>query len=77
MSMQLRDSALLRTQAYIDGQWMDAESGRRFEVRNPADGSVIAHVPDMGAAETRRAIAAAEAALPGEAPEANRPPPHW
>ena len=65
MSMQLRDSALLRTQAYIDGQWMDAESGRRFEVRNPADGSVIAHVPDMGAAETRRAIAAAEAALPG------------
>ncbi len=62
--MQLKDSNLLRTRAYIDGAWLDADGDARFEVRNPADGSVITSVPDMGAAETRRAIAAAEAALP-------------
>jgi len=60
--MQLKDTALLRQQAYIDGAWCDADSGARFAVTNPADGSVIAHVPDMGAAETRRAIEAANAA---------------
>ncbi|MHB1373327.1 MAG: NADP-dependent succinate-semialdehyde dehydrogenase [Thauera sp.] len=62
--MQLTDAALLRTEAYIDGQWIQADAGARFAVSNPADGSVIASVPDLGAAETRRAIAAAEAALP-------------
>ncbi|OYD53964.1 succinate-semialdehyde dehydrogenase I [Thauera propionica] len=62
--MQLGDSRLLRQQAYIDGAWADAADGSRFEVRNPADGSVLASVPDMGAAETRRAIDAAAAALP-------------
>ncbi|WP_345792499.1 NADP-dependent succinate-semialdehyde dehydrogenase [Thauera sp. JM12B12] len=62
--MQLRDAALLRTEAYIDGQWIQADAGMRFAVSNPADGAVIASVPDLGAAETRRAIAAAEAALP-------------
>ena len=63
--MQLKDSSLLRTQAYIDGAWIDADDRRSFEVRNPADGVSIASVPDLGATETRRAIAAAEAALPG------------
>ena len=62
--MQLGDSRLLRQQAYIDGAWADAADGSRFEVRNPADGSVLASVPDMGAAETQRAIEAAAAALP-------------
>jgi len=62
--MQLKDSNLLRTRAYIDGAWLDADGDARFEVRNPADGSVIASVPDMGATESQRAIAAAEAALP-------------
>ena len=62
--MQLGDSRLLRQQAYIDGAWADAADGSRFEVRNPADGSVLASVPDMGAAETRRATEAAAAALP-------------
>ena len=62
--MRLNDRALLRTRAYIDGEWMDAADGRCFEVSNPADGSVLASVPDMGAVETRRAIDAAAAALP-------------
>lgn len=62
--MQLKDSALLRELAYIDGVWAGADDGARFEVTDPADGGVLAHVPDMGAAETRRAIDAAAAALP-------------
>ncbi|CAM5339587.1 NADP-dependent succinate-semialdehyde dehydrogenase [Thauera mechernichensis] len=62
--MQLNDTGLLRAQAYIDGQWLAADDGCSFDVTNPADGSRVGSVPDMGAAETRRAIAAADAALP-------------
>ncbi|TCS37057.1 succinate semialdehyde dehydrogenase [Paucimonas lemoignei] len=62
--MQLKDSSLLKQQAYIDGSWVDADEGGKNAIRNPANGEVIAHVPDMGAAETKRAIAAADAALP-------------
>jgi len=60
----LRDPALLRDRCYVDGAWTEADSGRRFDVDNPGDGSVVGSVPDMGAAETRRAIEAAERALP-------------
>jgi succinate-semialdehyde dehydrogenase/glutarate-semialdehyde dehydrogenase len=60
----LKDASLWRTQSYINGEWVDAENGRLFKVDNPADGSVIAHVADCGAVETRRAIEAANAALP-------------
>ncbi|QDF97303.1 succinate-semialdehyde dehydrogenase (NADP(+)) [Azoarcus sp. DD4] len=62
--MELKDRALLRESAYIDGAWVGADDGARFDVTNPADGSRIASVPSLGAAETRRAIAAANAALP-------------
>lgn len=62
--MRMNDSTLLRTRAYIDGAWTEADDGARFDVLNPADGGVLASVPDMGAAETRRAIEAAAAALP-------------
>ena len=60
----LKDPKLFRENGYIDGAWAEADTRARFEVRNPADGSVIGSVPNMGVAETRRAIAAAEAALP-------------
>ncbi|HIB1582758.1 TPA: NAD-dependent succinate-semialdehyde dehydrogenase [Salmonella enterica subsp. enterica serovar Muenchen] len=56
-------SSLLRQQAYINGQWVSAEDGAVFEVTNPANGEVIAKVSDAGAAETRRAISAAQQAL--------------
>jgi succinate-semialdehyde dehydrogenase / glutarate-semialdehyde dehydrogenase len=62
--LPLKDPSLFRTQNYLNGEWIDADSGKRFDVDNPATGKVIANVPDCGAAETRRAIAAAEAALP-------------
>jgi succinate-semialdehyde dehydrogenase/glutarate-semialdehyde dehydrogenase len=60
----LKDPKLFRERAYIDGAWADADGRGRFEVRNPADGAVIGSVPDMSTAETRRAIEAANAALP-------------
>ena len=62
--MQLKDSSLFRQQAYVDGAWLDADGGQTLEVNNPASGEVLGTVPKMGAAETRRAIEAAERALP-------------
>ncbi|MBM3392265.1 MAG: NADP-dependent succinate-semialdehyde dehydrogenase [Betaproteobacteria bacterium] len=62
--MKLDDLALYRTQAFIGGAWCDADSGAAFDVADPASGERLARVPDMGAAETRRAIAAADAAWP-------------
>ena len=58
-------SDLLLTRAYVDAAWLDADGGETFDVSNPATGEVLASVPRMGAAETRRAIEAAQRALPG------------
>jgi len=58
----LSDPGLLRTQAYIDGEWVNADDGATFPVYNPANGELVAEVSDVGIAETRRAIEAAEAA---------------
>jgi succinate-semialdehyde dehydrogenase / glutarate-semialdehyde dehydrogenase len=55
---------LLRTQAYVDGRWTDADSGETFPVIDPATGETVAEVPRLGAAETRRAIEAAERVFP-------------
>lgn len=63
--LQLKDTSLLRSQAYIAGQWCDADDRATFEVRNPATGELITKVPKMGAAETRRAIEAANIAWAG------------
>jgi succinate-semialdehyde dehydrogenase/glutarate-semialdehyde dehydrogenase len=60
----LKDPQLFRSQAYIDGAWVDAEGGATIAVDNPATGEVLGTVPKLGAAETRRAIEAANAALP-------------
>lgn len=62
--MKLTDLNLLREQAYIDGQWVEADNEARFAVTNPANGELIAEVASVGQAETARAIAAAKAALP-------------
>ena len=62
--MQLNDSTLFRQQAYIDGAWVDADGGQTIVVNNPATGEVLGTVPKLGAAETRRAIEAANRALP-------------
>jgi succinate-semialdehyde dehydrogenase/glutarate-semialdehyde dehydrogenase len=62
--LSLKDPRLFRDRAYLDGEWVEAESRKRFDVDNPAEGSVLGSVPDMGAAEAKRAIDAANAALP-------------
>lgn len=53
---------LFRQQAYINGQWLDADSGETIAVKNPANGELLGTVPKMSQAETRRAIEAAELA---------------
>ena len=53
-----------RAQCFINGAWVNADSGATLAVNNPATGEIIGHVPDMGANETRRAIEAAAAAFP-------------
>ena len=61
----LSDTRLFRQRCYVDGDWTQAEGGRSVAVTNPVNGEVIGHVPDCGAAETRKALQAAESALPG------------
>ncbi|HEX5392959.1 MAG TPA: NAD-dependent succinate-semialdehyde dehydrogenase [Rhodocyclaceae bacterium] len=63
-ALQLKDPTLLRQASYINGQWVSADSGKTFPVTNPATGETLAAVPDCGAEEPRRAIEAANAALP-------------
>jgi succinate-semialdehyde dehydrogenase / glutarate-semialdehyde dehydrogenase len=59
----LKDPSLLVTRAYVAGEWVAADDGSTFAVTNPARGDVICHVPDLGRAETNRAIAAANVAM--------------
>ena len=63
-SLNLKDTDLFRQQCSIDGVWVDADSGKNFSVTNPANGAILGTAPDMGAAETRRAINAAQTAWP-------------
>ena len=62
--LPLKDPELFRQANYIDGAWVQADSGKVLEVRNPANGELVGTVPAMGQAETRRAIEAANAAQP-------------
>jgi succinate-semialdehyde dehydrogenase/glutarate-semialdehyde dehydrogenase len=64
MSVQLKDPSLLRELCFIDGAWSAADDGAKLDVTNPATLKRLGSIPNMGAAETRRAIAAAAAALP-------------
>lgn len=62
ITTRLADPGLLRTDAYVDGAWVD--TGSRFAVTDPATGDLLAEVPRMGRAETAQAIEAARRALP-------------
>jgi len=63
---RLKDPTLLRAAAYVDGSWQEqAADGRRFEVTNPANGEIVAGLPDCGVAEAKQAIAAASVAQEG------------
>ena len=63
--LNLKDSKLFRQLGYIDGAWTSAEGGRMLEINNPATGDIIGTIPNMGAAETKKAIDAASKALEG------------
>lgn len=62
--LALREPTLWRQQALIAGRWCDADAAGTCAVHDPADGLRLGSVPDMGAAETRCAIDAADAAFP-------------
>ena len=55
---------LLRKKTWVDGAWVDSDSGETIAVTNPATGEEVGRIPNMGPPETRRAIEAAERALP-------------
>ena len=59
----LGESQLFREACFIDGEWID-RADAWIEVDDPATGETIGRVPRLGAAETERAIAAAERAMP-------------
>ena len=62
--LALKDPKLFRQQCYINGKWVDADSKRTVDVNNPATGEILGTIPYMVAAETHRAIDAANAAWP-------------
>ena len=62
--MQLTDKTLFRQQACVGGEWIDAASGDKVPVYDPATGAPLGTVPGMDAADTVAAIEAANAALP-------------
>lgn len=62
--LPLKDPTLFRQANYLDGKWIEADSGKTIVVANPASGEAIGEVPAMGTAETRRAIEAANRAYP-------------
>ncbi len=61
----LENKNLFRQQGYLNGKWVDADNNAVIEVTNPATGEILGSIPNMGPAETRRAIEAANAAFPG------------
>jgi len=63
-ALNLKDPKLFREQCYLDGAWVAADSKKTFAVDNPATGEIVGEVPDMGIAETKRAIEAADKAWP-------------
>jgi succinate-semialdehyde dehydrogenase/glutarate-semialdehyde dehydrogenase len=60
----MNDNNLIRTQSYVNGEWVNAVSGKTFVVTNPATGELIANVPDMGREDVRKVIDAANNAWP-------------
>jgi succinate-semialdehyde dehydrogenase/glutarate-semialdehyde dehydrogenase len=58
-TLKLHDPSLFREANYVDGKWIEADSGKWIEVKNPATGALVGRVPALGKAETKRAIEAA------------------
>ncbi|MFM8586027.1 MAG: NAD-dependent succinate-semialdehyde dehydrogenase [Gammaproteobacteria bacterium] len=63
-TLKIKDPALLREAAFINGEWCAADNDEKIRILNPANGSLVGEVPIMRAAETKRAIEAAAKAQP-------------
>ncbi|KAH6695091.1 succinate-semialdehyde dehydrogenase [Plectosphaerella plurivora] len=63
-SESLKDASLLKTACYVNGKWIQAQSGATFSVNNPSKLTEVARAPEFDVADTSAAIAAAQAALP-------------
>lgn len=61
--MKIQDLKIFKNQAFIEGQWINADTGATFAVINPADSTILAQIPDLGVKETERAITAANKAF--------------
>lgn len=61
---ELKDSSLFIQKCYVDGQWIDAKSGKTFEVTDPASHKLIGTMPEMNKDDVESAIKAAATALP-------------
>ncbi len=59
LRQRLAREDLLISKGFVAGEWVDAQSGKTFDVRNPSTGEVITSVANMGVEETRVAIDAA------------------
>ncbi|HTE28194.1 NAD-dependent succinate-semialdehyde dehydrogenase [Flavitalea sp.] len=55
---------LIKTKCFVNGKWVDAETGKKFDVTNPATGELVASIPDMNVDDVRKAIDAANNAWP-------------
>ena len=64
LSVMLKNKNLLKNKAYINGAWVEAKSGKTFEVLNPSNGNLIVNVPDLDIDDARIAIDAAHEAFP-------------
>lgn len=60
----MQKNSLIKSEAYVNGKWVNSVTGKKFEVTNPATGELIATIPDMNREDVRLAIAAADAAWP-------------
>ncbi|KAF2837072.1 succinic semialdehyde dehydrogenase [Patellaria atrata CBS 101060] len=60
----LSDKSLLKSQTYVNGEWIDAKSGKTFEVKDPSTHKPITTMPEMDKQDVEAAIKAAENALP-------------
>lgn len=63
--MELHDPTLLKSAAFVNGEWIQADNGETLPVHNPANGALIGHIPNLGAVETQRAIEFAHVAWDG------------
>jgi succinate-semialdehyde dehydrogenase/glutarate-semialdehyde dehydrogenase len=63
VAAQLKDSRLFREACYVDGQWIQANSGGTVSVDNPATREIIGKVPKLSGTETKQAIEAANRAF--------------